>query len=126
MHKRLSKQDAIVILIILAICIGLLYYFYFREGEAGQYAIVTVDGEEYGKYSLKDNQEIEIRIDGKVTNTLVISEGKADMTEAVCPDHLCVNQKAVSRDGETIVCLPNKVVVTIESNEESDIDAVAN
>lgn len=126
MHKRLGKQDAIVILIIFVICIGLLYYFYFRKGDNGQYAVVTVDGIEYGTYSLEEEQVIEIRIDGEVTNILSISDGTADMTDAVCPDHLCVNQKAISKDGETIVCLPNKVVVTIESEEESDIDAVAN
>lgn len=126
MHKRFGKQDAIVILVIVALCAGLLYFYYFRTGDNGEYAIVTVDGVEYGKYSLDEEEVIQIRIDGEVTNTLTISNGKADMTDASCPDHLCVNQKAISKDKETIVCLPNKVVVTIESNEESDIDAVAN
>ena len=61
-----------------------------------------------------------------MTNTLTIAERKADMTDADCPDLLCVHQKAISKDGETIVCLPNKVVVTVISSEKSDMDAVAN
>ena len=45
---------------------------------------------------------------------------------ADCPDKLCVHQKAVSRDGESIICLPNKVVVSIEGGEDREMDAVAN
>ena len=37
-----------------------------------------------------------------------------------------MNHRAVSRQGETIVCLPNKVVVEIENGEESDVDSVTN
>jgi hypothetical protein len=46
------------------------------------------------------------------------------MTEADCPDKLCVQEKAVSKNGETIVCLPHRVVVEITSEEENEIDGV--
>ena len=59
---------------------------------------------------------IPIKRNGVVTNTLEIRDGCADMTDADCPDKICVNQKAVSRPGETIVCLPNKVVVEVEAD----------
>ena len=59
-------------------------------------------------------------------NYLVIKDGYADITEANCPDKLCAKQKKISLDRETIVCLPNKVVVEIISNSSSDVDAVAN
>ena len=58
-------------------------------------------------------------------NTLVIKDGKADVTDADCPDKLCVNQHSISYDGETIVCLPNKLVVKIVSEAESDVDIIA-
>ena len=54
----------------------------------------------------------------------MIKNGKADMTEANCPDLLCVHQKAISHQGETIVCLPNKIVVSVAGGEESEIDTV--
>ena len=60
--------------------------------------------------------------EGTVTNTLVIENGKADMISADCPDKLCVNQHAISSNGETIVCLPNKVVVEVEDGEEAQFD----
>ena len=85
--------------------------------------IVKVDGEEKGTYRLSEEQTIEIN---GGTNILQIKEGKADMTEADCPDKLCVHQKAISKDGESIICLPNQVVVEIESSESSEYDAVTN
>ena len=67
----------------------------------------------------------EIRINGG-TNILTIKNGKAKMTDADCPDQLCVHQKAASKNHESIICLPNKVVVEVDGSEESEFDAVAN
>lgn len=85
---------------------------------------VTVDGEFYGTFPLDDRDTQVIEING--TNTLTIRDGAADMTDADCPDKLCVHQKAISADGESIICLPNKVVVTVASQEEAEYDAVTN
>ena len=80
----------------------------------------------YGVYDLSVDQEIEIMDeDGKLINKLIIKDGFADMVEAECPDLLCVHQKAISKSKESIVCLPNRVVVTVLS-EETDLDGVSN
>lgn len=47
--------------------------------------------------------------------TLDISDNKAGVTYATCPDHLCMHQKKISQSNETIVCLPNKTVIEISS-----------
>ena len=47
------------------------------------------------------------------------------MKSADCPDQICVHQRAISKNGESIICLPNKVVVSIEGAEDSQIDVVA-
>ncbi|KAI4447103.1 hypothetical protein C823_001622 [Eubacterium plexicaudatum ASF492] len=47
------------------------------------------------------------------------------MIWADCPDQLCVHQKAISGQGETIVCLPNKIVVEIAEGEDADLDAIS-
>lgn len=78
-----------------------------RRGEYGSIEI-TVEGEVFGTYSLAQDQTIKI---GE-TNVLTIKDGKAKMTEAECPDHLCMKQHAIDSGGGTIVCLPNKVVIT--------------
>ena len=48
------------------------------------------------------------------------------MESADCPDQICVRQKAISKEGESIICLPNKVVVSIVGGEEKELDAVTN
>ncbi len=126
MQKRLGKNDIIFLGIIFAAGLIILAFFYLRSPSAGAVAEVTVDGEIYGSYPLSVDGVIEITDkDGVVTNLLEISGGKAKMTEADCPDKLCMHQKAVSLEGENIVCLPNRVVVTVNSNEESGLDAIA-
>lgn len=126
MHRKIRKRDMLFLLVTAVVCMALLGYYYLGHGDKGAIAVVTVDGEVYGEYQLDEDQVVEIKKDGKVTNTLTIADHKADMTDADCPDLLCVHQKAISKDGETIVCLPNKVVITVKSNEKSDMDAVAN
>ncbi|MBQ7507325.1 MAG: NusG domain II-containing protein [Lachnospiraceae bacterium] len=124
--KRFSKKD-LKFLILLFLLLGMMFLFrYFFFKTPGDSVTVEVDGVSVGTWSLKEEQEIPIKnSDGRVTNTLKIENGTAKMIDASCPDHLCMNQKAVSREGETIVCLPNKVVVSVQSKKEKELDAVA-
>lgn len=84
---------------------------------------VTVDGKVYGTYDLEKEQTIDIKAGDKTTNILKISDGKAKMLTADCPDQLCVHQQAISKN-QTIVCLPNKVVAEVTGNTKKDYDAV--
>ncbi|MEY8429091.1 NusG domain II-containing protein [Lachnospiraceae bacterium 48-42] len=121
--KKLMNKDIILILIILTV--AFLAYFLHEILGGGSVGSVTVkvNGVIEGRYSLSEDQEIEIN---GGTNHLQIRNGKADMTEAACPDKLCVDQKAVSRRGESIICLPNKVIVEVEGGGEREYDAVTN
>lgn len=78
---------------------------------------ITVDGKEYGVYSLSENQTISIND----TNVCEIKDGKAKMISATCPDHLCLEQKAVDASGGSVICLPNKVVIEGENSEGDDV-----
>lgn len=123
--KRISKNDIIFIVILVVLVGGVAMFFSLRPQNVGAQVVVTVDGEEYGRYFLSEDTEVPIELDGVTTNLLVIKDGEADMTEADCPDKLCVHQKAISKNQETIVCLPNKVVVEITGSEESGFDTIA-
>ena len=84
-----------------------------------------MDGQEVGRWSLADsvNEVIETE-SGK--NRLVIEGGKASIEEADCPDGICVKQGKISHTGQTIVCLPHKLVIEITGKaEENGLDAVA-
>ncbi|MCC8150960.1 MAG: NusG domain II-containing protein [Lachnospiraceae bacterium] len=128
MEKKPGKKEIIFLIVIFIIILaGWLGYRYMTAGaDPGNQVRITVNGEEYGVYDLEQDQEIPIEIDGEVANTLVIKDGEADMIEADCPDQICVNTAAISVKNETIVCLPNKVVVeVIESEAESELDVIA-
>lgn len=86
---------------------------------------ITVAGDEYGTYSLEKEQTIKIQD----TNVCEIKDGKVTMISAQCPDQLCRKQGSVFRPGETIVCLPNKVVLEIKGSGETEtkpLDATVN
>lgn len=84
--------------------------FWFRQNQVrGHYIRVQVNGEEYGKYKLGEDQVIEIN--GK--NRLEIQAGQASMIYADCPDQICVHMVPISRTHEMIVCMPNQVTVEV-------------
>ncbi len=104
----------------LAMIIMLMMRVFSHTGERVK---ISVDGTVIGEYPL--DEENEVLIDGANGgfNRLVIRDGRADMVEADCPDKLCVHQAPVSRSGGSIVCLPHKVVVTIEGGK-AEYDAL--
>lgn len=124
--KRFGKNDILFIGGILSIALLFMLLVFFLQKKEGACVEVTVDGKVYGTYDLNENQEIPIIIDEEVTNVLTIKDGMAKMTEANCPDHLCMHQKEISKEKETIVCLPNKVVAEIVGTEEKqEFDSIA-
>ena len=93
---------------------GLLWLYAGRE--RGDTVQVTVDGTVIGEYPLERDDTIRIEGIGG-NNTLKIRDGQADMTDADCPDKICVNHATISDVGESIVCLPHRVVVEIVSSD---------
>ncbi len=85
---------------------------------------ITVNGEDYGTYSLAEDQTIAIND----TNVCEIKDGTARMIEADCPDHLCMQQSPISTaQNGVIVCLPNRVIIEGEGIDSSiqEIDATS-
>lgn len=123
-HKR-NDILLIVILLIVAVMIGIGYSFFQGTETKHPVAVVTVDGKEYGRFPLDKDTKERIEFPDGSYNILVIKDGVADMTEASCPDLICVNHRSIRKKNESITCLPNKVIITIENGDESDIDFMA-
>lgn len=103
LKKTEKKFLTILIFFTIFLCIS---GFFFRKDTSNSIKI-TVSGDFFGNYSLQKDQIIPI---GE-TNICEISNGKAKMISATCPDHLCIKQNPIDINGGTIVCLPNKVVI---------------
>ena len=123
---RKFRNDLIFIAAILAVvAIGAAALFFLRgEGSTVQ---VEVDGAVIGTYPLSVDREVEIITgeNGEELNLLVIKDGKATVTAATCPDGICAAHRPISREGESIICLPHKVVVTVVGGEGDEPDVVA-
>ena len=119
-NKAKVKNDLILVAALLVLAAaGFVIFNAFKQ--AGDYAVVSVNGTEVARYPLDKELETDIVTDGGV-NTLVIKEGKASVSFASCPDLICVGHRKISNVGETIVCLPNKVVISIEKSGDSELD----
>ena len=111
----MKKRDIILIVSVLLIALALLLVVEMTQ-EEGARVVVKVDGQEIAEYSLTANGTYDLN---GGTNILVIEDGRAWLTDANCPDKLCVHQGKISRTGEVITCLPNKLTVTVFGAKES-------
>lgn len=116
---RKIKNDVIFIILLLLIvtATGLIYVLSREDGDS---VVVTINGEISGEYALGNNAIIDIVSGEEQYNTLVIEDSTARVTHASCPDRICVSHKPISRDSESIVCLPNKVVITVKKSEKTE------
>ena len=99
-------------------------YNYFRGEGEDKYVLVTVDGGVYGEFPLSEDTVVSVD-ESLGHNTIVISRGQVCISEADCPDRYCVKHSAVSKIGETIICLPHKLVVEIKSYGKGAADTGA-
>ena len=118
---RLFRNDVIFIAALLLVVSVCGFCLYFLRGE-GDKVVVTVDGKEFGSYLLEEDVRVEIRTGAadEELNVLVIKDGEAFVETATCPDGICAGHKPISREGESIVCLPHKVVITVYVTEDKD------
>lgn len=121
-EKSKLRNDIILLATIIVVAVvGLLIFNGTKE--QGSTVVVLIDGVETARYSITENIEKVIETEnGK--NTLVIKDGKVSIKSADCPDLVCAKHRAISQDGETIVCLPHKLVIEISSETNDGLDMV--
>ena len=101
-ERKIKKNDLILIIVVVVLAVAAFLFHNIMGNEQAGSVTVKVDGELKGRYSLLENQEIEIN---GGTNILVIKDGTADIIDADCPDKLCVKQKDVSKNHENIISI---------------------
>lgn len=85
----------------------------------GKHVVVEVDGSHVLELSLDKN--VIKTVSGPLGETVIaVDNGKARVTESACPHHYCVRMGHISRTGEVIICVPNRVVVKIQGGSEED------
>ncbi len=123
--KRKFRNDGILAAVIIIIAVAVLLFMKLTKVQ-GNSAVVKIDGVETQRLSLEENIEFEIKTgkNDENYNVLVIKDGKASIVDADCPDGICEEYRPVSYVGETIICLPHKVVIEIVGdNTDMELDA---
>lgn len=123
----MKKADFIVIGVVAVIVAVMLFFLYGINTSSGDFVQIQIDGECVETLPLDEDTTREISTDDNGLNVLIIENGSAVMTDANCPDGICTNHRAISKTGESIICLPHKVVITIVNDKtaENEVDAVA-
>lgn len=122
--KRKIRNDIILVAVIVIIAATGLMLWWFSRAE-GVSVAVKINGVQTAVYPLSEDREVVITTgdNQEHRNVLVIKDGKAFISEADCPDSICVKTRAASYVGETIVCLPHKLVIEITAADaDPDLD----
>ena len=118
---RTFRNDLLLVaaLVLVFAVLGTVFFFSRTEGDT---VIVTIDREIFGTYPLSEDVTVDIITgeQGEHLNRLIIRDGQAFVETASCPDGICAAHKPIYRNGESIVCLPNRVVVTVRTTEKAD------
>uniref|UniRef100_A0A7C3YTL5 NusG domain II-containing protein n=1 Tax=candidate division WOR-3 bacterium TaxID=2052148 RepID=A0A7C3YTL5_UNCW3 len=97
-----------------------LLFLFLKTQEEGKKVEIFVDGKIKYIYNLNDNRTFEV--EGRLGNSIIeIKEGKVRMKYSPCPDKLCMKTGYIKNRGESIICVPNRVVIRIRGD---DIDGI--
>lgn len=116
--RKKIRNDVILAVVLLLLAAAAMLFWHLQKAE-GDFAVVLIDGVETARYALDTDVSVEITTDGGGTNTLVIRSGEAFVETANCPDLVCAGHRAISHVGETIVCLPHKLVIKITASSSA-------
>lgn len=122
--SKLLKGDSYIIAFILILAL-VIYILTLPKTYENNFVEVYLDGELVYREELEVGIKEYIEIDETVQNTIEIDGLQVRIIEATCQDHVCENTGYISKAGEVIVCLPNKLLIKIVGEElENEFDAV--
>ena len=123
---RLFKKNDLILIGILIIGFLAILGIILVTDKKGAQVVVSVDSLEVERFPIDEDIVYEINGYEGGKNTLIIKDGEAYVVDSSCPDHLCENMGKISKVGQSVICLPNRVTVEIvgDPDEESEYDAI--
>ncbi len=122
-REAMKKRTSVIFGLLFAVIVigGLLSTFLLGRGE-GTVAVISVDGEVLERIDLsKVRKPYDMDISTEYGhNTVHVEKGAISVSEADCPDKVCMYQGRLTGSGIPIICMPHRLVIEIEGG---DIDA---
>ena len=133
-ETKFNRRDALVALAVALLAAVTALLFYLPRTQSDQLTLViTVGGQEQSRTPVTQLPDGPVRIEGRGGYTLTLSPSYSDLpfspewsvrvSDSDCPGQDCVHTGAISRAGQSIVCLPAQVVIS-RVGAASDVDAV--
>lgn len=120
--KTLKKLDIVIIILlfILSFTPNIIFSKAIYNSNKLVYASIKVDGKLYDNISLSTNKgEKKLNIKSSSgNNSILIRDNNIKVISADCKDDLCVKQGEISKVGESIICLPHKLIIEIKGDEK--------
>ena len=116
-HIGKKKKELVLILVILAVSALLYAGTRIIFSKPPMRVEISVDGTVIETLDLNKDTELTVEGWNDGTNHVVIKDGTVHVTEASCPDKVCVNQGTIRRTGEAIICLPYRMIARITGGE---------
>lgn len=125
MKKKRIINDIILIALLVLIPLGLLLMGNSKDNTDSDSVVrISVDGNLYKTIPLGEDTDITVVTEAG-TNHVIINGGKVWVSDADCPEKVCVDHSPISKNREQIVCLPHKMVIEIVSGNDSEIDTLS-
>lgn len=123
--KVIKKLD--IVLIVVLMVISFVPYLMLKKNTVvnedinSNYAIVSVAGKVLKRIELKPDLNDEYIVETSYgSNKVVIRDGSIGIVEADCADGVCVGQGYINKPGQQVVCLPHRLIITIEGKNTED------
>ena len=120
-RTKFSPWDAVVAGAVLVAALALLLFPAFLRREGETLVITTPEGSH--TYVLSEDRKIEIT-SGDIHLTVVIEDGSVYVEHSNCPDGICRASGRISKGGETILCAPAGVTLSVKGGGDG-VDFVA-
>ena len=118
MRQTIKIGDIVAILIVLLLTAIIAFLPVVKHAK---YVVITVDGKEYAKYNLVPDTKETLKISTEFgQNTIVIEDGKVLVSNSSCKNKIEISAGAISKAGQSLVCSPNRLVITIEGGVKPD------
>lgn len=129
-NKIFKKWDIIVIiiLILLSFIPELVFGIVMGKSYTSTYAEITIDGRLYKKILLSEHRgEESLDVKSKYGyNIIDIKDDSIRILDADCKDGICIKSGFISKTGESLVCLPHKLMIEIKGSDDNqnDVDVI--
>ena len=113
--RRLGRGDGLLLAVLLILLLG-AYLLFGSKGGGSLYAEISIEGELYRRIELTGHRGREslALATARGQNVVVVEDEEIFVSEADCPDKICVRTGRLSKAGDTAACLPHKILIEVK------------